>query len=93
MDWRGLERAVESTSISDQAEAVDESVRPQFLAANHSLLPPGATLAINERTFAEIDADIATVSATTTGPESAEWELTLLRQDDGSWLIYSTSRR
>jgi hypothetical protein len=88
--WRALERAASDATISGQAAALDPVVRDAFVAGGRSLLPPGNELRIAEDTMRPMDSDFAVVDAEVVGPSPGHWRLTLLRQPDGDYLIYST---
>lgn len=90
--WRTLEERVSSSSLADQSEALDPSVRRAFLENGKPLLPQGASLTALPDSFKKEDSGVAELDAEVDGSGTQRWRLVLIEQADGQWLIYEARR-
>ena len=86
-----LEQGITASAVTTQASIVAAEVRSQFEQLGKALLPPGSRLLINAATFRPISAQLATVTATVTGPDQGTWQLVLIREA-GQWQLLGTRK-
>jgi hypothetical protein len=86
-----LEQGITAPAVTMQAGIVAPEVRGQFQQLGKVLLPPGSRLSIDTATFRAVSGQLATVTATVTGPDRGTWQLVLIRED-GQWLLLGTRK-
>lgn len=88
-----LERAMESRDKREQAKALEESWRTPYIESGTEMLPDGATITIDEKSFVVDATGRGKVNAAVSGSKQAEFVLVLVPDDRGKWLVYTTMRR
>jgi hypothetical protein len=86
-----LEQGITAPTVTAQAGIVAPEVRGQFQQLGKLLLPPGSRLSIAAATFRAVSGQLATATATVTGPDPGTWQLVLIREG-GQWLLLGTRR-
>ena len=86
-----LENGITARTIAAQASVVAVEVRHAFEARGKPLLPVGSHVSVNQATFHELSAQLATVDAAVSGPHPGHWQLVLVREA-GQWLLVGTRK-
>jgi hypothetical protein len=73
-----LEKGITAPTVTSQASVVAVEVRHAFEARGKPLLPAGSHVSINQATFHELSAQLATVDAVVSGPAPGRWQLLLV---------------
>jgi len=86
-----LEKGITAPTVTSQASVVAVEVRHAFEARGKPLLPAGSHVSINQTTFHELSAQLATVDAVVSGPAPGRWQFVLVRES-GQWLLVGTRK-
>ena len=86
-----LEKGITAPTVTSQASVVAVEVRHAFEARGKPLLPAGSHVSINQATFHELSAQLATVDAVVSGPAPGRWQFVLVRES-GQWLLVGTRK-
>src|ERR1039458_1477881 len=81
-----LEKGITAPTVTSQASVVAVEVRHAFEARGKPLLPAGSHVSINQATFHELSAQLATVDAVVSGPAPGRWQFVLVHES-GLWLL------
>jgi hypothetical protein len=86
-----LEKGITAPTVTSQASVVAVEVRHAFETRGKPLLPAGSHVSINQATFHEVSAQLATVDAVVSGPAPGHWQFVLVRES-GQWLLVGTRK-
>ena len=86
-----LEKGITAPTVTSQASVVAVEVRHAFEARGKPLLPAGSHVSINQATFHELSAQLATVDAVVSGPAPGRWQFVLVHES-GLWLLVGTRK-
>jgi hypothetical protein len=86
-----LEKGITAPTVTSQANIVAVEVRHAFETRGKPLVPAGSHVTINQTTFRELSAQLATVDAVVSGPAPGRWQLVLVHES-GRWLLVGTRK-